>query len=216
MRDAVGVPDAGSGAAAMNEALDIIRAEHRALAAVINALKFLVAGIRAERISPDFTLLWSMLYYIEAFPEKLHHPKEDDFLFARLRLRTRAADPLLDELARQHAAGEARARDLQIALGHFVAGKDGGFDAFAAAVERFAGFNWKHMSLEETEIFPLAAAHLNAVDWKTIARAFRKNEDPLTGAGAASGAASGADLEFSRLFTRIVSLVPAQRSSEHS
>jgi hemerythrin-like domain-containing protein len=188
---------------AMHEAMDIIKAEHRALAAVINALKFLVAEVRAKRINPDFKLLWSMLYYIDAFPEKLHHPKEDGYLFARLRQRTHDGDALLDELERQHRAGEERVHDLQVALGHFVAGKADGFDIFAGAVERFADFTWKHMSSEERELFPLAQSHLTPADWKAIDKAFQQNKDPLT------GVASGADLEFSRLFTEIVNLVPA-------
>jgi hemerythrin-like domain-containing protein len=188
---------------AMHEATDIIKAEHRALAAVINALKFLVTEVRAKRIDPDFKLLWSMLYYIEAFPEKLHHPKEDGYLFAMLRQRTHDGDSLLDELERQHRVGEERVRDLQVALGHFVAGKADGLDTFAGAVERFADFTWKHMSSEEREVFPLAQKHLTPADWKAIDKAFQQNQDPLT------GVASGADLEFRRLFTEIVNLVPA-------
>ena len=188
---------------AMHEAMDIIKAEHRALAAVINALKFLVTEVRAKRINPDFKLLWAMLYYIEAFPEKLHHPKEDGYLFAKLRQRTHECDALLDELENQHRAGEERVRDLQVALGHFVAGKADGFDTFASAVERFADFNWKHMSIEEREVLPLTGKYLTPADWKVISKAFQQNQDPLT------GVAIGADLEFSRLFTEIVNLVPA-------
>ena len=50
---------------------------------------------------------------------------------------------------------------------------------------------------------PLAAKHLSTADWKAICKAFRQNQDPLT------GVVSGDDLEFSRLFTQIVNLVPA-------
>ena len=188
---------------AMHEAMDIIRTEHRTLAAVINALKFLVTEVRAKRISPDFKLLWSMLYYIEAFPEKMHHPKEDEFLFARLRLRTHDGDFLVDELERQHHVGNEQIRDLHVALGHYVAGKPEGFDTFASAVAQFSEFSWNHMSIEERQVFPLAEKHLTVADWKTISKAFRQNQDPLT------GVAIGADSEFGQLFTQIVSLVPA-------
>jgi len=189
--------------AAMHDSLAIIKAEHRAFAVVINALDSLVTQIREKTINPDFKLLWSMLYYIEAFPEKLHHPKEDRYLFARIRLRTHEGDELLDELVRQHRVGEERIRNLQLALGHFVTGKRGGFETFAMAVERFTAMAHEHMSLEERDAFALAERHLMLADWKATRKAFQQNRDPLT------GVAAGADQEFGRLFAQIVSVAPA-------
>ena len=57
-----------------NEALEIIRAEHRSLAAVLDAINYLINEIREGRMQPDFKLYWAMIHYIEAFPEKLHRP----------------------------------------------------------------------------------------------------------------------------------------------
>jgi hemerythrin-like domain-containing protein len=37
-----------------------------------------------------------MLYYIREYPEQVHHPKEDRYLFARLRDRTGELDEVLD------------------------------------------------------------------------------------------------------------------------
>ena len=68
-------------------ALDVIRAEHRSLAAVIHGLRHLVREVREHGARPDFGLLEAMLRYIDAFPERLHHPKEDRYLFRRLRER---------------------------------------------------------------------------------------------------------------------------------
>jgi hemerythrin-like domain-containing protein len=70
------------------QALNTIRAEHRTLAAVIHNLKDLLAEVHAQRMKVDFPLLWSMVYYIDAFPDRLHHPKEDEWLFRLLRQRT--------------------------------------------------------------------------------------------------------------------------------
>lgn len=71
------------------QALNTIRAEHRTLAAVIHNLKDLLTEVQAGRMPADFPLLWSMVYYIDAFPDRLHHPKEDEWLFRLLRARTR-------------------------------------------------------------------------------------------------------------------------------
>jgi L-threonate 2-dehydrogenase len=183
------------------ETLDIIKAEHRSLAAVLDATKFLVEKIRNRRMAPDFKVLWAILHYIEAFSEKLHHPKEDLYLFAKLRARTHAADALIDELQAQHRGGEQRMQDLQVALGRYEAGAPDALDAFATAVQRFADFCWKHMALEEQEVMPLAKAHLTPSDWAEIAQAFQDNNDPLFGKDPSA--------QFDRLFTRIVNMLPA-------
>jgi hemerythrin-like domain-containing protein len=166
---------------------------------------FLITGLllremREKGNPPDFKLLWAMLYYIDAFPEKLHHPKEDVYLFARLRARTHEADAVLDELERQHADGARQARELEHALGYYEADKPDGFEVFAAAVEKFAEETWQHMNVEEKIVIPLAKKFLTPEDWVEIAQAFGENGDPRF--------ATEFDHEFRNLFSRIVNLAP--------
>ena len=85
--------------------IDIIHDEHRALASVLQALRFIVEGIREGRMRPDFRLLSAMVDYITQVPEKVHHPKEDDYLFPKLRSRSREAAELIDTLEGQHKDG---------------------------------------------------------------------------------------------------------------
>ncbi|MBN8479826.1 MAG: hemerythrin domain-containing protein, partial [Burkholderiales bacterium] len=89
-------------------AVTIIQDEHRAITAVIEGLRHLVAEVAAGRIVADQALLAALFHYIEAFPERLHHPKEDEHLFARLRIRRPDLAPLLDGLAREHVVGRER------------------------------------------------------------------------------------------------------------
>ncbi|MBS1171410.1 MAG: hemerythrin cation-binding region [Proteobacteria bacterium] len=184
----------------LNTALTIIQDEHRSLAAVVHGLKYLVHEARSRGINPDFKLLWAMIYYIDAFPEKLHHPKENAYLFRRLRMRTREADAVLDELEKQHTDGARNVRALEVTLGHYEAGAADGFEQFAAAVNKFGDEIWEHMNLEEKVIIPLAKKYLTAQDWVDIAEAFGENGDPRFG--------SEPDHEFRDLFSRIVNLAP--------
>src|SRR5215469_5284064 len=94
------------------EAIEIIKAEHRSLAAVLDAANYVIGEIRANRLTPDFRLLWAMVSYIERFPEGLHHPREDEVLFKRLKERTHAADALLDTLGAEHRGGDDRVQSL--------------------------------------------------------------------------------------------------------
>jgi len=184
----------------LNSALAIIQDEHRSLGAVVHGMKFLVREMREKNAKPDFKLLWAMLYYMEAFSEKLHNPKEDAYLFARLRLRTHEADATLDELERQHIESGTHLRALEHALGEMEAGRPGGLEAFAVAADRHADEAWQHMALEERVVIPLAKQYLSAEDWVDIARAFGENGDPRFGAEP--------DHEFRNLFSRIVNLAP--------
>lgn len=184
-----------------SKAISIIRAEHRALAAVINNIKAMLLEVQAERMTMDFRLFWSMVYYIDAFPDRLHHPKEDDWLFARLKQRTQLADSLIDDLQSQHQAEPAALAGMRRDLGNFEAGVPGSMDALHATVANYADFTWKHLRAEENELLPLAETHLLPSDWDAIANAFAQNDDPLAGS---------ADKElFDALFHDIVKRTPA-------
>ena len=80
-----------------------------------------------------------MLYYVEACPNSVHHPNEDQYLFARMRERSPSAASLNDELHQQHHDGEAKLNEIRIALGHRETEVTGAAGALGDAVDRFAG-----------------------------------------------------------------------------
>jgi len=184
----------------LNRALAIIQDEHRSLGAVLHGLRYLVREMREKSAAPDFKLLWSMIYYMDAFSERLHNPREDAYLFARLKQRTHAADDVIATLERQHAEGAEHIRKLELALGQLEAGVPGALEAFAAAAEGLTEEAWSHMNLEEKVFMPLAKKYLTPDDWIAIAEAFGEHGDPRFGAKP--------DHEFRDLFTRIVNLAP--------
>lgn len=184
----------------LNRALAIIHDEHRSLGAVLHGLRFLVRDMQEKGAPPDFKLLWAMIYYMDAFSERLHNPREDAYLFARLKERTHAADEIIATLEQQHAESAIHLRQLEQALGQLEAGMPGSLAAFAQAAEKHIEEAWQHMNLEEKVVVPLAKKHLTTEDWIGIAEAFGENGDPRFGAKP--------DHEFRDLFTRIVNLAP--------
>jgi nucleotide-binding universal stress UspA family protein/hemerythrin-like domain-containing protein len=168
-------------------ALALLREEHRSLAAVLHALLGQLDDAGAGR---DPALLRAMLFYIEQFPERLHHPKEELHLFARLRQRTNECDALLGELEGQHEAGVSRFLELRQLL------ESGDSEDFARAARAFAQEQWKHMSAEETLVLPAASRHLQADDWRAIAEAFDANGDPRFDSGESFDALAARLLEL--------------------
>ena len=184
----------------MPEAISIILDEHRSLAAVLHGLLHLVEAVESQEAEPDFELFEAMLTYIEAFPERLHHPKEDRYLFEALEGRDPGLEPLLEDLEREHLRGQELILELTSSLARYrERGRDGLAD-FARALRGYASFHWDHMRKEEDLVLPRAEELLTEEDWRSIDEAFRSNEDPLVGVETRS--------EFRELFRRIAHLAP--------
>jgi branched-chain amino acid transport system ATP-binding protein len=179
--------------------IDVIQREHKAIAAVLEALEFVVGAIRAGRLVPDFLLLAAMIDYITLVPEQVHHPKEDRFLFPPLAARSPEAAGIVALLEQEHADGYRMTGALALALIHYMSVGAAGFAAFDRCVSEYVAFNWKHLNREEGELLPLARRVLTREDWAAIDAEFARNCDPY----------AGAEGEFEGLFRRIVNLTPA-------
>lgn len=182
------------------EAIQIINDEHAAIAAILYSLRALVREIRAGRVKPDFRLLHAILDYIVSYPNRWHHPKEDQFLFPAVRAATSQADKLLARLAAEHAAGPELIATLTQQLQAFERGEAGAEAAFTDTAERFAELEWRHMRSEEEELLPIAEHVLGNKEWAAIAQAFRENDNPLFGLKPKEDA--------ERLYQKILSLAP--------
>jgi len=184
----------------MKDAITIMKSEHRSISAVLLGLKELARMAQDARVRPRFEVLRSMLRYIDEYPEKLHHPQEDEHLFARLVARAPETRPLVEALQAEHEEGARLIRELERALVFLEEGWPAGAREFLAAVDAYADFHWKHMRKEENELLPLAQRHLAAGDWKAIDAAFAANADPI---------AEVQERNFDKLFSRIANLAPA-------
>ena len=187
-------------AAPRDSALAIIREEHRMLRSVMHALEQVVQEMLTRHADADHALIACMLYYIDDFPERCHHPKEDEYLFRLLRERTSSADALLDELQAQHVRSAQMMAYLQRSFVHYLGGAPDGLRHFSDAVVSYAAFLSDHMEQEEGRVLPLAEQYLLSADWQAIDAAFRFNQDPLGG--------EQLQQQFARLRQRIANLLP--------
>ena len=162
----------------MSKALDIIRSEHRSIAVVLENLRRLTRnGGRVPRINS--AVFGAMVNYLENFADCVHHPKEDEYLFAPLRRRGAGAEALIAGLEREHADGGRALDGLKQSYARLEAAGDAGLPAFARAVEDFARAYFEHMRKEEEQLFPLAEKLFTPADWAAIDRAFEENRDPV-------------------------------------
>lgn len=184
------------------QAIATIRDEHRSLAAVLHAWLHALKPSAEGEAKPDPVLMQAMVRYIQEFPVALHHPKEEEYLFRKLRERTSAINPELDELERQHVRDEQMVRDLAILVEQYAEGTKSAQD-LEKSVSIYAKFIWEHMGREEGVILPEAQRYLSEADWGEINAAFSENRDPRFG--------GETDAEFRHLFSRIVNLTKTDR-----
>ena len=182
--------------------LQIIRDEHSSLGAMLRSMLLMVERGYGDDPQQFFDVLRAMLFYIDEFPERLHHPKESDLLFPRV---VRAAPGVMAAVAlleRDHLNGEHAVRELQHLLLAWELLGETRRPVFVKQCRKYVDFYLEHMRIEETVILPEAEKALSAADWKDLDDAFVKNCDPLTGK-------YPPDPAYARLFTRIVMRAPA-------
>ncbi len=180
------------------EALRIISDEHRNLWRIATTVDLVADEIEAGS-EIDRHFFNSVFDYIEQFIDRSHHPKEDDFLFRILRMRSADAAAILDRLQAEHHNGPENLKRLREQL-TVAAGSKLNNASFAAALRVYTQGLKSHIRSEEKDVIPLARETFNAADWAEIDSAFLNNEDPLFG--------EKAKAEFRELFHRIVSLAP--------
>ena len=156
----------------------------------------------ADNPEQFFDVLRAMLFYIDEFPERLHHPKESNLLFPRVVRAAPSVMAAVQKLEGDHMNGEKAVRELQhLLLAWELLGEPRKL-AFVAECNNYVKFYLEHMRLEETVILPEAEKALTDAEWKDLDAAFEKNCDPLTGK-------YPSDPAYDRLFTRIVMRAPA-------
>jgi len=190
----------------MHATLRIIRDEHSSLSAVLRSIGLLLAESRRRDLAPDFRVLRAMLFYIDEFPEKVHHTKETALLFPKIRARSSEAAGVIDRLDGDHARSHRAVLDLEhdlLALEMMSEAADAPArrTRFEEATHAYIAGYLDHIRTEEVEILPLAERVLSAADWAELDTAFMHNRDPLTH--------REGDDAFRPLFKRILMTLPA-------
>jgi hemerythrin-like domain-containing protein len=184
----------------------IIRDEHSALSAVLRSIGLLLTESRRHGIDPDWKVLRAMLYYIDEFPEKVHHTKESALLFPLLRERSSRLAAVLDRLDRDHASSHRAVLDLEhdvlaLEMMSETPNAKARLADFEARMHGYIASYLDHIRVEEVEVLPVADEVLGESDWLELDAAFMQNRDPLTH--------RRGDDAFRPLFKRILMTLPA-------
>jgi hemerythrin-like domain-containing protein len=185
-----------------HSALQTIRDEHASLAAMLQSMRHMVQKGPGDNRRQFFDVLRGMLFYIDEFPERLHHPKESNLLFPKVVKLAPKVMGAVDKLERDHMRSEKAARDLQhLLLAWDLLGPSRRTE-FEETIGQYIDAYLEHMNLEENVILPEAERCFSDEDWRLLNEAFAENADPLTGHYRPAEA-------YERLFSLIVTRAPA-------
>lgn len=156
-----------------------LSAEHRRFSKLLGLMEEQLAKFhRHDR--PDYELLRDILYYMTAYPDRFHHPKED-LVFAKVAERIAGARAHVEELHRQHRliaeVGALFLANLEAALNGTILLRE----AVEEPALQFIALYRQNMMLEEQQLFPLARTVVSQADWAQAHAAIGTEADPLFG-----------------------------------
>ena len=158
----------------------IINRQHRAMASVLFALRALTRQALRSGSRPDFRWLRALAGYVERFPERLHHPNEETYLYRVLLRCEPGTARMVARLRRDHAASTGYNR-LRAALADWERGDPKAGTRSADVADDFVRFMRRHARFEEREILPIARAAFTEAEWRAVDQAFSATADPLIG-----------------------------------
>jgi branched-chain amino acid transport system ATP-binding protein len=171
----------------MADAIDLIHQDHLNLDKVLDVLLDVGGNLPPQRSESALSILHDALYYIEVFPERVHHPKEESVLFPFVREHLPELAPLVDELHQQHAQGALLIGRLRETLTRLGNDWEEVRIPFQEQVAAYVSQQRQHMGLEEREILKPIRHSLSRDRIRSINRAYGVSVDPLFGDNLSTG-----------------------------
>ncbi len=140
--------------------IEVLRAEHRVLATLLDCLHALVLELREHR-RLEFGTAEELVDMLDEFGEKLHHGKEERLLFgivAAYGLPREAG--ALGIMAEEHDLGRLAFARMREALAAASSGAPRALPAFERAAEDYHSMLRSHLLKEDRVVFPLVDALL--------------------------------------------------------
>lgn len=128
--------------------------------------------------TPDYSIMRSIIVYIQEYPEQAHHPLED-VIFSILLERIDEVK-LIQELITDHTQLEAVTRKLRESLESL---KNGivSEEELKLQLSRFLVRQRQHLYIEEIQVYPLVESVLTKKDWEHIQSIVPLIDDPVFG-----------------------------------
>ena len=179
----------------MPRVISMLQKDHRNVVVLLQLLDPL-AGKLGSGTPADFVPILDIMNYMTRYSDLFHHPMEE-LVFRKLVERDDGAAHLTATLSAEHKMLGEKGGQLLQSVRNVVNGFEPHVGGLAPECRDYVSALRRHMSTEESEVFPLASRLLSDDDWGSIERGLVARADPLFG--------TGRETEYVALYNHIVS-----------
>lgn len=154
-------------------------AEHDHIQKTLNLLEIMFFELCRGR-KPDYSMMFSIVTYIQEYPEQTHHPLED-VIFSRILEHGGPEAKTAKELITDHTALEAITRRLRKSLDLLKSNTASNENEVKQKLSSFLSRQRNHLYVEEMIIYPAIKKILGKHDWDLIESMFPIKNDPVFG-----------------------------------
>jgi len=130
--------------------------------------------------TPDYSMMFSIVVYIQEYPEQTHHPLEDA-VFSIFINRGGEEARIARALIKDHTELEVITQKLRASLELLEIGDASEKDNLMHKLSIFLSRQRKHLYAEEMRIYPLINRVVKKQDWEKIESVVPRMDDPVFG-----------------------------------
>jgi hemerythrin-like domain-containing protein len=160
-------------------AVEMLEAEHRVIQKMVAGMSVLAEQLEGgERV--DVSLLESIVVFLRTFADRLHHGKEESFLFpALIRRGVPSQGCPIGGLTMEHQKGRVMVGELADAIRGYAAGEPPARENLVKSLRALVAFYPSHIWKEDYLLFPLAGKVLTPEDQQELSDKFETVEREL-------------------------------------
>ena len=160
-------------------AVEMLEAEHRVIQRMVAGMSVLAEQIEVGE-PVDVSLLESIVMFLRTFADRLHHGKEESFLFpALIRRGVPSQGCPIGGLTMEHQKGRVMVGELADAVRGYAAGEPPARENLVKSLRALVAFYPNHIWKEDYLLFPLAGKVLTPEDQQELMDKFETVEREL-------------------------------------
>jgi hemerythrin-like domain-containing protein len=153
--------------------------EHVRFGQLLNMLEAQASAFH-RGIQPNYELMRDIVYYLRAYGDHVHHPRED-VAFEMLATRAPELAATIQGLRQQHQEIAVKSEDLHRHLDQIIDDVIVPRVELEKSVADFLALYRTHIATEERDVMPTAQRVLKSEDWSASAAKVPGQADPLFG-----------------------------------
>ena len=160
-------------------AVEMLEAEHRVIQKMVAGMSVLADQLEGGE-PVDVSLLESIVAFLRTFADRLHHGKEESFLFpALIRRGVPSQGCPIGGLTVEHQKGRVMVGELADAIRGYAAGEPPARENLVKSLRALVAFYPNHIWKEDYLLFPLAGKVLTPEDQQELMGKFETVEREL-------------------------------------